>query len=42
MKPTYPELLKAFKFSIKENPSKEEKDYIDKTIEKLKASEDIK
>lgn len=39
-KPTYPELLKAFKFSTKPRPTEDEEQYIVETIDRLCASED--
>lgn len=41
MKPTYPELLKAFKLALKYLPTDEEERYIIDTIDKLKSSEDM-
>ena len=40
LKPTYPNLLKAFIFSQKESQTEEEKEYVNNVIASLKASED--
>jgi len=42
MKPTYPELLKAFIFSQKEKPIKKQSDYVNEIVQRLKKSEDWK
>jgi hypothetical protein len=42
MKPSYPELLKAFKFSCNQKNSKEGQEYIGQIIERLVLSEDWK
>jgi hypothetical protein len=42
MKPSYPELLKAFKFSCNQKNSKEGQEYISQIIERLVLSEDWK